>query len=211
MTTPTNIRAIFFDFGGVLLQHMDGVDHKALEALHGLPDRTLFDCVYRESRYRDHQVGACTQEEWIESVIGALSSRFGMTDAEEIWSAFEQAERPLNADMIALVKRLRVNAYKVGIISNTTPGMHRRLSERYPDFPPLFDDIVGSGDIKLAKPDPAIWQYAMERLGVQPAESVFTDDTKAYAEAATQIGMHGFHFTGYDQFANDLRSVGVKV
>jgi epoxide hydrolase-like predicted phosphatase len=210
VTSKNNIKAVFFDFGGVLLQHMDGVDHKALEALHELPDRTLFDCVYRESRYRDHQVGACTQAEWVESVIGALASRFGQTRAEEIWSAFEQAERPLNADMMALVKRLRANRYKVGIISNTTPGMRARLKERYPDFPPLFDDIVGSGDIKLAKPDPAIWHYAMERLGVQPEESVFTDDTKAYAEAATELGMHGFHFTGYDQFAADLKAIGVE-
>lgn len=209
--TTNSIKALFFDFGGVLLQHADGVDHKALEARHGLEERTLFRSVYRESRYMDHQVGACTQEEWIESVIQALATRMDRTRAEEIWSAFEQAERPLNADMIDLVKRLRANGYKVGIISNTTPGMHARLGERYPDFPALFDDIIGSGDIKMAKPDPAIWHYAMERMGVQPAESVFTDDVKPYAEAATALGMHGFHFTGYQQFMQDLKSIGVAV
>ena len=43
-----------------------------------------------------------------------------------------------------------------------------------------------------------------------PAEaSVFTDDVKSYAEAASSVGMHGFHFTGYEQFAADLRSIGV--
>jgi putative hydrolase of the HAD superfamily len=206
----TDIKALFFDFGGVLLQHADGVDHAALEAHHELPARTMWECVYRESRYMDHQVGKCTQEEWVESVIAALQKRFGRTRAEELWSAFEQAERPLNPDMIGLVKRLRANGYKVGIISNTTPGMPDRLRERYPDFPALFDDIVGSGDIEMAKPDPAIWKYAMERMGVQPEESTFADDVRAYAEAATNLGMHGFHFTGYEDFVEGLRAIGVK-
>jgi putative hydrolase of the HAD superfamily len=205
------IKAVFFDFGGVLLQHADGVNHKELEAIHELPERTLLECVYIESRYMDHQVGACTEEEWIESVLAALGKRVGRTRAEEIWSAFEQAERELNPDMIDLVKRLRAAGYQVGIVSNTTPGMAERLSERFPGFSAMFDDIIGSGDIKMAKPDPAIWHYAMERMDVKPEESVFTDDMRSYAAAAQEIGMHGFHFTGYEQFAADLRSVGVDV
>lgn len=207
----TDIKALFFDFGGVLLQHADGVDHKALEAKHDLPERTLFDCVYRESRYMDHQVGSCTQAEWHQSVLAALEKRFERVRAEEIWSAFEQAERPLNPDMMALMKRLRANGYKVGIISNTTPGMAARLAERYPDFSALFDDIIGSGDIEMAKPDPAIWKYAMQRMGVQPEESTFADDVRPYAAAASELGMHGFHFQGYEKFVDDLRGIGVKV
>lgn len=206
----TDIKALFFDFGGVLLLHADGVDHKALEAAHGLPERTMFDCVYRESRYMDHQVGACTQAEWHESVIAALEKRYGRARAEELWSAFDQADRPLNPDMIALVKRLRENGHKVGIISNTTPGMEARLRERYPEFYAMFDDIVGSGDVELAKPDPAIWHYAMERMGVQPEESTFADDMRQYAAAASELGMHGFHFQGYAKFLEDIREIGVN-
>jgi epoxide hydrolase-like predicted phosphatase len=205
------IRAVFFDFGGVLLQHADGVDHKELEAIHDLPERTLLECVYIESRYMDHQVGACTQEEWIDSVIEALAKRLGRTKAEEIWSAFEQAERNLNPDMISLVQRLKEAGYKVGIISNTTPDMEERLRERFPELLEIFHDIIGSGDVQLAKPDPRIWHLAMERLEVKPEESVFADDMRSYAAAACELGMHGFHFTGYQQFAEDLRSIGVDV
>ncbi len=43
------IKAVFFDFGGVMLTHMDGIDHAAVESQLGLPERTLFDCLYRES------------------------------------------------------------------------------------------------------------------------------------------------------------------
>jgi epoxide hydrolase-like predicted phosphatase len=207
----SEIKAVFFDFGGVLLKHADGVDHKALEALHELPERTLLECVYIESRYRELQVGGATHEEWAESAVLALAARVGQVKAEEIWSAFEQAERPLNADMLDLVRRLRKAGYKVGIISNTTPGMVARLKERYPEFPAMFDDIIGSGDVELAKPDRGIFDLAVKQMGVALEDSVFADDVRKYAEAATEIGMKGFHFTGYEGFVEDLASVGVSV
>ena len=68
---------------------------------------------------------------------------------------------------------------------------------------------IGSGDLGIAKPDPAIFRHALEQLGVEAEASTFTDDVKSYADAASSVGMRGFHFTGYEQFAADLSSIGV--
>ncbi|MEX0682992.1 MAG: HAD family phosphatase [Dehalococcoidia bacterium] len=210
------IKAVFFDFGGVLLQHMDGVDHKALEARFGLEDRTLMRCLYRDSRYMEFQVGGCTHEEWQGSIREAAVALLGAEKATEVLAAYEKAERPLNPDMMSLVTRLRATGYLTGIISNTIPGLEERISDRDAQYPPedrlatLFDVRVGSGDIGIAKPDPAIFQHALEKAGMDAEASVFTDDVAAYAEAASSLGMRGFHFTGYEKFASDLRSVGVN-
>lgn len=203
------IRAIFFDFGGVLLQHTDGVDHKALEARFGLAERTLMHFLYRESRYMDYQVGACTEQEWRTSIRAAAVDRLGVELASEVLAAYEAAERPLNPDMLALVERLRGAGYRTGIISNTIPGMEQRLQDNLPHLIPMFDVRIGSGDLGVAKPDPAIFEHALREMDVAPEASVFTDDARPYAEAARALGMHGFHFTGYEQFAADLRSIGV--
>jgi putative hydrolase of the HAD superfamily len=205
------IRAVFFDFGGVLLQHADGIDHKAIETRLGLEERTLFRCLYRDSRYMDYQVGGCTHEEWIESIRVAVATHVGPARVDELMDAWQNAERLLNPLMISLVERLRVGGYRTGIISNTIPGMEERLAREVPHLIPLFDVRIGSGDIGLAKPDPAIFQHALREMDVPAEGSVFTDDVRAYAEAARTVGMHGFHFTGYDQFASDLRSIGVDV
>lgn len=205
----TQIKAVFFDFGGVLLQFMDGIDHRGLEARLRLEPRTLFNFLYRDSRYRDFQIGACTEAEWRDSIRTAAVALLGEDRAHETISAYEQAERPLNPDMMALVGRLRTAGYLTGIISNTIPGLMDRLKADKPEMLPLFDVFVGSGDIQIAKPDAGIFHHALGEAGVEPEVSVFTDDVKAYAEAASAIGMHGFHFTGYDQFAADLRSIGV--
>ncbi|HEY5638858.1 MAG TPA: HAD-IA family hydrolase, partial [Dehalococcoidia bacterium] len=103
------------------------------------------------------------------------------------------------------------SGYTTGIISNTIPGMEERLRTEMPHLIPIFDVRIGSGDVGVAKPDPAIFQHALEAAGAEPEASVFTDDVSAYAAAAREIGMHGFHFTGYEQFAADLRSLGVEV
>ncbi len=203
------IKAVFFDFGGVLLQFMDGIDHKALEERLNLEPRTLFNFLYRDSRYRDFQIGACTEAEWRDSIRTAAVASLGEDRAHETLAAYEKSERPLNPDMMALVARLRTAGYLTGIISNTIPGLMDRLKADKPEMLPLFDVFVGSGDIQIAKPDAGIFHHALGEAGVEPEVSVFTDDVKAYAEAASVIGMHGFHFTGYDQFAADLRSIGV--
>jgi putative hydrolase of the HAD superfamily len=203
------IKAIFFDFGGVLLQHMDGVDHNAIEERFSLEPRTLMRCLYRDSRYMDFQVGACTHEEWQASIRTASNKALGEEQAREVLEAYEQAERPLNPEMLSLIERLRAAGYKTGIISNTIPGLDARLQENMPHLIPLFDVRIGSGDVGIAKPDAAIFEHAIRELDVPAEASVFTDDVKAYAEAASSVGMHGFHFTGYEQFAADLRSIGV--
>jgi putative hydrolase of the HAD superfamily len=205
------IRAVFFDFGGVLLQHADGIDHKAIEARLGLEERTLFRCLYRDSRYMDYQVGRCTNEEWIESIRVAAATHVGPERVEELMNAWQNAERLLNPLMIALVERLRAGGYRTGIISNTIPGLEERLAREVPHLIPLFDVRIGSGDIGFAKPDPAIFEHALRQMDVAAEASVFADDVRSYAEAARAVGMHGFYFTGYDQFASDLRSIGVDV
>ena len=118
---------MFFDFGGVLLQFADGVDHKKLEAQFELEPRTLMKCLYLESRYMDFQVNKCTHEEWQASIRVTADNLLGAELARQVLAAYEEAERPLNPQMLSLIERLRKCGYKTGIISNTIPGMEQRL------------------------------------------------------------------------------------
>lgn len=206
MTSPNHeIKAIFFDFGGVILKTFDGVDHDAIEVEFGLEAKMLRKCVYRDSRYVDFQIGKCTYGEWTDSIREALLRIDDRANA--IMNAFMNSPRVFNQEMLGLVKRLH-GRYTLGIISNTTPGMEERLRERF-DLTDLFDVRVGSGDLGIAKPDAEIFLHATTEAGIAPGQSVFTDDRVDFAEAARALGMHGFHFTEYERFMEDLRSVGV--
>src|SRR3989442_12449180 len=144
------IRAIFFDFGGVLLKTFDGVDHDAIEAEFGLEAKMLGKCVYRDSRYMDFQVGKCTYDEWTHSIREALTPLVAER-ADQVVDAFLQAPRTFNQDVLSLVKRLH-GRYTLGIISNTTPRMEARLRQRF-DLTDLFEVGGGSGSLCIAKAD----------------------------------------------------------
>ncbi|RAK56999.1 HAD family hydrolase [Phenylobacterium deserti] len=62
---------------------------------------------------------------------------------------------------------------------------------------PAFDRLKGivvSGDEKLVKPDPAIFQVAIDRFGFDPAEVLFVDDSAPNIETARQMGFDTHHF-----------------
>jgi len=201
------IEAIFFDFGGVLLKHADGIDHKAIEAQFDLPERTVFNCLYRDSRYKDFFVGKCTEQEWVDSIREAAVRNVG-DKALPMLKAVREANIDLNPDMVHLMERLH-GRYRLGIISNTTPGMEERLQSQFPQLIELTEVRVGSGDLKIGKPDPKIFHHAAKEMGVSLEVSVFTDDTASYAAAATELGMHGIHFTDYESFVTSLDAIGV--
>jgi 2-haloacid dehalogenase len=65
-----------------------------------------------------------------------------------------------------------------------------------------FRDIVVSGEVKLLKPDPAIYYLALDRFGLRPAEALFIDDRAINVEAALAVGMKAHLFID----AADLRA-----
>jgi HAD superfamily hydrolase (TIGR01509 family) len=68
----------------------------------------------------------------------------------------------------------------------------------------LFEVVFCSGDEGMIKPDPAAFKLTLERLGVEPGESVFIDDTPEHVEAARKLGIQGIIFTTAAALKDDL-------
>jgi putative hydrolase of the HAD superfamily len=77
--------------------------------------------------------------------------------------------------------------YNLGLITNGPGAIQRAKIERF-GLADYFDVLIISGEVGVAKPDPAIFMLALERLGVGPAEALFVGDMLKYdllgAEAA---------------------------
>jgi 2-haloacid dehalogenase len=71
----------------------------------------------------------------------------------------------------------------------TFPVARRRF-----DFLDWFEGIVVSGDERLIKPDPAIFQRLLQRYAIDPARALYIDDAPRNVEAAEKLGMHAFWF-----------------
>lgn len=72
-----------------------------------------------------------------------------------------------------------------------------------------FQSIVVSGDEKLVKPDPAIYELALARFGLEPEQAVFVDDNADNIDAANAFGIHGVLFTDAPAFRRALVNYGL--
>src|SRR5262249_28226766 len=79
------------------------------------------------------------------------------------------------------------SSHRLELVSNAWPGACARARAHW-KLDELFDDLVFSCEVGLAKPEPAIYRLACERLDVTPAESVFIDDSPENVDAAVALG-----------------------
>ena len=96
--------------------------------------------------------------------------------------------------MLELVRDLDDAGIPLYGITNFSHEFFPPFRAKHAEIFDRFRDIVVSGDERLIKPDPAIYQLALTRFGLAPGEAVFIDDSLPNAESASQNGFVGHHF-----------------
>lgn len=100
-------------------------------------------------------------------------------------------------------RRLQRGDIRLYFLSNM-PEPYARVLEARHDFLQWFDGGIFSGDVKLAKPDPAIFELLAVRHGLEPARTVFIDDLAGNVEAARRLGWQGIHFASVAQGIQEI-------
>ncbi|MGC3994175.1 MAG: HAD-IA family hydrolase [Propionicimonas sp.] len=108
----------------------------------------------------------------------------------------------------AVIAELAGSGVRLGALTNWVEETFLLTRDRFGVLD-RFADIVVSGSEGIAKPDPAIFRLACERMGVEPEEAVFIDDAPANVEAATALGMTGLRFTDAGHLRSDLLGLGL--
>jgi 2-haloacid dehalogenase len=93
-------------------------------------------------------------------------------------------------------------------ITNWNQDKFRETKLQFP-FLNLFRDIVVSGDEKLIKPDPAIYNLLLNRNALVAADCLFIDDSEKNVRGAETIGMKAHHFTSPEKLKAELKALGV--
>ena len=109
---------------------------------------------------------------------------------------------------VEIFAELRQAGYPTAALSNWSAETFPLVQPRF-EFLNWFDEIVLSGEVKVNKPDPAIYHILLERINRQPQECIFIDDSAANIEAAQQLGFQAIHFQSPAQLRQDLIQLGV--
>lgn len=107
------------------------------------------------------------------------------------------------------VRSLKEKGYHLYILSNYSEELFKRTRCKM-DFLPYMDGTVFSYSCHLTKPEPEIYQYLLQKFSLTPEHCVFLDDTPANIEAAEKQGIHGIHFTGYQNAVSKLSALGIS-
>lgn len=131
------------------------------------------------------------------------SSLLGISESESEQRFFHSSDR--NERLVELVQELR-KTYKVGLLSNIGGDMMDgffSVEERKQ----LFDAVILSGDVKMAKPDRAIFELACKQLGVELDEAIMIDDMQTTCDIVKTYGMESVCYKDFEQFQTELAAM----
>lgn len=201
------IRGVIFDFGGVLMNMRWDVARE-LEKEHGLERATIARTLYDCDEWREVELGSGDIDAWRAAAHARLEevARRSLPPLHRQW---RESWGPIEPN-IKLVRALRP-PYKLAILSNADSTLEARLRDGVAMYD-WFDAVLCSATIGVAKPEARAYRLAAERLGLQPEECVFIDDTERNATAARETGMAAVHFRVYedDDLAAQLAELGVR-
>ncbi len=195
-----SIRAVYFDLGGVLVRTEDRTPRTQLAQSVGLGYRGLEAVVFGSETASQASVGAISEEAHWQSVLQSL--HLPESEKERVYETFfggDVIDRPLLDFVNALRPRL-----KTGLISNAWDGLRAWACSEGIDN--AFDSLTISAEVGFAKPDPQIYEYALQALGVRPEETIFFDDMPANIQGANALGMHGFVFHGSEEAIAEIHN-----
>lgn len=188
------IKAIFFDFDGVLTTDKYG----STSTFHFLAKSTGISEILLSEAFAPHMANLIFGRKSHADVLPAISASLGYPiEATRIFDAFDST--PINHPVLDLARNLK-SSYAVGIITDNSSDRMERLVDLH-SFKSIFDPIVVSADYHSSKHMPDLFIRALELAGIKPQESIFIDNTEKNLVIAKEAGMHVIH---HDDEINDV-------
>jgi epoxide hydrolase-like predicted phosphatase len=196
------INAIIWDLGGVLVRTSDYASRDALAARHGMKRAALEELVYGEESGHQAQLGLIDVQQHWENLRAALG--LSSDEVDEFRSHFWRGDQ-LDGELVDFIRTLKGD-YRTGLLSNAFSNLRQVIRETW-HIDDAFDAIVISAEEGLIKPDPRIYQIALDRIGVQPREAVFIDDMLQNVEGARRMNVHAVHFRSPEQARKEISRI----
>ena len=200
-----DIKTVIFDLGGVYFT--DGTK-RAIDIISqrwNLDPAIVADVFKGKigTAYRESQI---THEEFWKQAKETLGIDAPMQELAEIWlNGYVPIEGTVD-----IIKELKENGYEILYLSDNVQERIDYIEEKY-HFLQYFKSGVFSHIVGVRKPNPKIYQYALDESS-NPAENcVYIDDKPNLLEEAQKLGMETIAFVNPEETRNKLRALGVNL
>lgn len=182
------IKAIVFDFFGVICSDDYWRYVKAGRET---------DKIFRT--YADKvNLGSMTWQDFITKVAEATNT--SVNEVNKLYSS----ER-IDPRVVGLIHHLKRD-YKTGLLTNAhhqyiTPLLEQDIMKG------LFDAVIISSQVGVVKPNPKIFEFMLDELGLKPGEVVYIDDLERHVSAAEALGITAIHYKSFEQLQEELGQI----
>ena len=147
--------------------------------------------------------GEITEAEFRARIESHLEDGFDLARLRALY--FERLDP--NRAMIDFVRELRERGVRTALLTNNVREWEPLWRSKLPEVDELFEVVVDSAFVGLRKPDHAIFELTLERLGgVAPERCVFVDDLDVNCEAARGLGMAAVRFENAEQAIPEIEA-----
>lgn len=196
-----NIRAVFFDFGGVIQRTEYQSPRQHLAQRFGMEYDDIDKLVFGSPSAAKATVGEINVKEHWKSIARHLKLQ---GNAIESFEADFFAGDVIDRSILHYLRSLRTR-FKTGLISNAWSDMREYLVRKKIDD--VFDTLTISAEVGVAKPEAKIYLLALEQAQVEAGEAVFVDDVLANIEACEAVGMKGILFNDPHESMEKLKKL----
>ena len=204
----TDMKAVIFDYGEVLCHRPTPAELARLASFFGV-GVDVFPVLWERNR-GPYDRGDLTPEAYWSMLADDAGTVIRPGQMEEICKLDMAMWSHVNSSMVDWARRLGSSSMKVGLLSNMHPDMANYARKHF-IWLKSFDCVTFSGEVRMIKPEPAIYEYTLRGLGVAAPEALFLDDREINVQAARALGIKAIHFQSREQLRNDLEAAGFAI
>ena len=200
------IEAILFDFDGVIRQ-WDESDLWTFETEADIERGTVFAVAFSKELHAPLTRGELTWAQWKDETERILVESHGAF-IRPIVKRFFAFEGRIDLEMVKLIKQLPKNL-RLGILTNN----HDRFEEylQRVGVAELFDAVINTHRIGVAKPEKLAYQKAVSRLSVEPENCLFVDDVEGNVDGGEAAGLKCHHFQNQTGLVEFLKKFDIQL
>ena len=196
-----SIKVVFFDLGGVIVRTEFQAPRQQLAERLGLEYDDLSKIVFDSDSGLRASIGDITSADHWALVVKRLKR-----PASELAAIRDEffAGDIVDRTLVEYIRSLR-GKHKTGLISNAWSDLRDFITRE--KFDDAFDKMIISAEVGAMKPEPKIFQIALDHFGVSPREAVFVDDFPANIDGCEKIGMKGILFKDAESTLAQLKEL----
>ncbi len=206
------IRAVISDFGGVLTTPLLG-SFAAFQDETGISAQSLGEAMQRiAERDGEHPLfelerGRITEARFLGSLRRELAPDLGHEPELHRFSEIYFDALDPNEPMIEEMRDLKARGYRMALLTNNVREWEPLWRGMLP-VDEIFEVIVDSAFVGMRKPEPAIYELVLERIGggIGAADCLFVDDVEDNVATARELGMAAVHFRSSDQAIGEIEA-----